>query len=234
MRLGLASINHARIVASDRKHTLMFDPLQIPNVWRAESLSVPTGLAVPSEFSALDSALGGGWPTPALIELLLDVHGIGELQLVLPLLRRLSDASPLSPLILWLNPPYQPYVVALAQHGLLHVQHWLEMNLSARDTLWCIEQALRSGACAAVLAWISSPKTTSLRRLKLAVAASRTTVVLYRPLCDAALPSPATIRARLSPRHAQLHISLIKLQGRKSCELSIDVGSCEHSPRRLR
>lgn len=201
----------------------MFDPLQIPHVWRAESFSVPNGPALPSGFAALDSALGGGWPQPALIELLLDVYGIGELQLMFPLLRQLASQSPHPPLILWLNPPYQPYAVALAQHGLLHAQHWLQMNLSPRDTLWCVEQALKSGACSAVLAWVSSPKMASLRRLKLAVAASQTTAVLYRPLKEAALPSPAAIRAQLSPCDAQLQISLIKLPSRKSCELLIPV-----------
>lgn len=211
----------------------MFDPLQIPNVWRAESLSAPNGPALSSGFPTLDSALGGGWPKPALIELLLDVYGIGELQLVLPLLRQLANVPPHPPLILWLNPPYQPYIVGLAQQGLLGAQHWLEMNLSARDTLWCMEQALRSGACSAVLAWVSSPRTASLRRLKLAVAASQTTAVLYRPLREAALPSPATIRVGLSPNDGQLQISLIKLQGRKGCELSMDVGFCPNSSWRV-
>src|SRR5688572_4505042 len=107
----------------------MFDPLQIPNVWRAQSLASRASV-VPTGFDSLDAALGGGWPTPALLEILTDVHGIGELQLILPLLRTLTRRPPSPALIAWLNPPYEPNAVALAQHGFAHCQHWLAMNLS--------------------------------------------------------------------------------------------------------
>src|SRR5687767_2886478 len=103
----------------------MFDPLQIPNVWRAQSLAPETSLKS-TGFSALDAALGGGWPQPAMIEMLTDVYGIGELQVILPLLRT-SVGPPTSapPVIAWINPPYEPNAVALAQHALLDRPHWL-------------------------------------------------------------------------------------------------------------
>ena len=86
----------------------MIDPLQIPNVWRAGSLGLMRDAAIPAGFSAIDSAIGGGWPCPALIEIFTDVHGIGELQLFLPLFRSLSCSSSNRSLMLWLNPPYEP------------------------------------------------------------------------------------------------------------------------------
>ncbi|MGH8425257.1 MAG: hypothetical protein ACRER3_23365, partial [Pseudomonas fluorescens] len=66
----------------------MSDPLldQLPNVWRAASLVRGRGSYCPTGDAALDEALGGGWPSPALIELLTDKHGIGELQLLMPLI----------------------------------------------------------------------------------------------------------------------------------------------------
>src|SRR5688572_3435128 len=124
----------------------MFDPLQIPNVWRAQSLAPETSLT-PTGFAALDDALGGGWPQPAMIEMLTDVYGIGELQLVLPLLRASvvpERAAP--PLIAWINPPYEPNAVALAQQALLDRPHWLITTASTRDALWSVEQALKAGA----------------------------------------------------------------------------------------
>lgn len=201
----------------------MSDPLQIPHVWRAQSLRVAPGSVVPSGFETLDAALGGGWPAPALIEILTDLNGIGELQFVLPLLTALSHRPPQPALIQWLNPPYAPNAVALAQHGLAHCLHWVQRELSARDTLWAMEQALRSGACSAVLAWTPSVKSPSLRRLKLAVAAAHCVGILYRPANDAACASPANIRARLTPRESQLQVSLLKIQGRTSAEITLDI-----------
>lgn len=201
----------------------MFDPLQIPNVWRADSLGVARGTVVPSGFSAIDSALGGGWPCPALIEIFTDVYGIGELQLFLPLFRALSNRSSNRALMLWLNPPHQPNSVALAQVGLKDVRHWVESSLTPRDTLWAMEQTLRLGACSVVVAWAGGVKSSSLRRLKLAVAASPSVALLYRPLKEAEEPSPATIRLRLAPSEGQLSVSLFKIPGRRSCDLTLDI-----------
>jgi cell division inhibitor SulA/protein ImuA len=178
---------------------------------------------VPSGFEAIDAALGGGWPTPALIEILTDVYGIGELQLVLPLLSALSLRPPQPALILWLNPPYFPNAVALAQHGLSACQHWVETNLSPRDTLWAMEQALRAGACSAVMAWAPAVKAAGLRRLKLATSSSASIGILYRTSTHASQPSPATLRLLLSCSDSQLRVSLFKIQGRKSREVTLDV-----------
>ena len=46
--------------------------------------------------------------------------------------------------------------------------------------LWAMEQALRSGLCAAVIAWSKSAARPVLRRLQLAAAGSRL-AVLFRP-----------------------------------------------------
>lgn len=62
----------------------------IPMLWRAQSLGSTQSHCVPTGFAALDEALGGGWPVPWLIELLSDEHGVGELRLLLGLLRPVS------------------------------------------------------------------------------------------------------------------------------------------------
>lgn len=46
----------------------MFDPLQIPNVFRARSVRPSARKVLPTGFDDLDAALTGGWPHPALIE----------------------------------------------------------------------------------------------------------------------------------------------------------------------
>ncbi|MBX3682927.1 MAG: SOS cell division inhibitor SulA, partial [Thauera sp.] len=57
------------------------------SVWHASRLAGAAGAVLPTGFSALDAELpGGGWPAGALIELLADRPGVGELSLLLPLL----------------------------------------------------------------------------------------------------------------------------------------------------
>jgi protein ImuA len=148
----------------------MFDPLQIPNVFRARSVRSSTRKTLPTGFDALDAALLGGWPHPALIEILIDAYGIGELRMLLPLLRSLASINS-SPLIVWLNSPYLPNAVALEQSG-VHATNWVSRDLSERDLLWISEQCLRSTASSAVLAWSKAPSTAALRRLKLAAAST--------------------------------------------------------------
>lgn len=202
----------------------MFDPLQIPNVWRAQSLATRASL-LPTGFAVLDEALGGGWPTPAFIEILIDTYGIGELQLLVPLLRSVVTNSPQPVVVAWLNPPYEPNAVALAQHGLGDSQHWLVRNVTAKDTLWSMEQALKSRACAAVLAWASGVSMPSLRRLKLAVQGAAQYAILFRPSVDSAQASPAHVRLQLVPHQGRLLTTVLKAPGRKRCELLIDIDS---------
>jgi protein ImuA len=130
---------------------------QIPHVFRAASLTAAPAV-VPSGFADLDQVLGGGWPVPGLLELLCDQPGVGELQLLVPLMKSLSahittETAVRKP-VLWINPPYEPHALALAQHGLDPAQHWCMQNLSMGDALWAAEQSLRSGACAILLCWL--------------------------------------------------------------------------------
>ena len=48
------------------------------------------------------------------------------------------------------------------------------------DALWAAEQAMRSGACAAVLFWLPSDEYAWLRRLQMAAEAGRAMAVLFR------------------------------------------------------
>jgi hypothetical protein len=201
----------------------MPDPFHHPDVWRAQSLAAGQGTTIPTGFASLDDALGGGWPSPSLIEILNDVYGIGEIQLILPLIARLVAAANGPALIVWINPPHQPNAVALAQHGLMSAQHWTLMDLCAADALWCTEKAIRSGACTAVIAWAANANITSLRRLKLAIAHSKAVAILYRPAHESAQASPAAVRVRLAPDESRLRASVIKIRGRESCELMIDI-----------
>lgn len=180
--------------------------------------AVPRAI-VPSGFAALDAQLpGGGWPHPALIEVLNERPGIGELSLFLPALRHLSECNPT---IAWFNPPHLPYPPALAERGLARVNLLVSKPFTAARTLWAMEQALRSGACAAVLAWVDAANMHALRRLKLAANAGPCFGLLFRSPRQRAHPSPATVRLMLSADEAMLVVELMKVQGGKAATVRL-------------
>ena len=197
---------------------------QIPNLWRADALTAATPQCVSSGYAQLDHALGGGWPVPGLLEVLCDQYGIGELQLFMPLMRALSlpasaaalDSTVIKP-VMWINPPFEPQALALAQYGLQPAQHWLSRNLNATDALWAVEQSLRSGACALVLSWLSGLGMSDLRRLKLAALTGACVGVLFRPQREAVQATAANLRLQLSATAEGLRVELLKVQGRRPC-----------------
>lgn len=62
-------------------------------VWKGRPAAPPASVH-PTGLAALDAVLPtGGWPEAALSEILMAKEGVGELQLVLPTLARLSTAG---------------------------------------------------------------------------------------------------------------------------------------------
>lgn len=197
----------------------MTDPLQRllqhPSLWRAGRSAV-TRTVLPTGFAALDRQLpGGGWPFPALIEFLMDRCGLGEIGLLVPALRELQRraGSEMPGMLAWLNPPYIPYAPGLAQRGLELQRQIVTGPLTTVQTLWAMEQALRSGACAAVLAWADVASTQSLRRLKLAAFEGGSLGVLFRSSRQRSQASPANLRLSLNVAGEQLQVELVKVQG---------------------
>src|SRR3954469_11776903 len=139
--------------------------LHHPAIWRGDRLSRVESLSVPTGFSALDAQLpGGGWPTAALTEILPEHEGIGELRILGAALASLSQQSRT---LAWIAPPHLPYAPALAALRIDLKRLIIVTTRSPKETLWATEQALRSQACGAVLAWPSAIKYPELRRLQL-------------------------------------------------------------------
>src|SRR5882762_6617217 len=184
--------------------------LQRHPVWRGESLAKNVA-ALPTGFPCLDAELpGGGWPRQGLTELLTDEAGIGELELVLPALAALTSAGNRS---VWIGPPHVPYAPALAAAGLDLTHLLIVTPASRRDALWAAEQALRSGGCHALAAWLRKPRYAELQRLAVAAEASHAVAFLYRPLAAAAESSPACLRLALEPAGLELVVHIVKRRG---------------------
>jgi len=88
-------------------------------LWRGSDLkgnlaNKIVGLA--TGFEALDKILPArGWPSGAIVEVLISQSGIGELQLLMPTMMHLSR---LERWLVWVAPPYVPYAPALQTAGL--------------------------------------------------------------------------------------------------------------------
>jgi hypothetical protein len=167
--------------------------LQTRQVWRGRAAPPPAG-EQPTGWAELDAALpAGGWPEAALSEILLPADGVGELRLLLPTLARLSRGS--RPIVL-VAPPYAPCVAGWQQHG-VDMRQVEIVAAGEADVLWATEQCLRSGSCAAVLAWPRQADDRALRRLQVAADGGRALAFVFRDRRHLGNPSPAALRLEL-------------------------------------
>jgi protein ImuA len=194
-------------------------PLPHPDVWRADRLDSGGIAAQPSGFAALDAQLpGGGWPLGMLTELISREPGIGEVRLLVPVLRRLTRDRRV---VLMLGPPHVPYAPALAGFGIDLDYLIVVQAAQAADRLWAVEQTLRSASFGALLAWLPQDRTRPehLRRMQLAAQGTRGPAFLFRQLPAQFEASPAPLRLLLLPRpRQQLSVQLLKRRGPLSAQ----------------
>jgi hypothetical protein len=225
------------------------DLLRHPALWRAREQggsSSPAGL--PTGYPELDRCLpGGGWPPRGLIEILADRAGIGELTLLLPALARLCGTADVAACrdtagtahgslrdshgwLAWISPPYSPYAPALAAGG-IDVHRMLVVCATPAE--WAMEQALRSGACSAVLGWAACRDRQSLRRLQLAAEQSNAFAVLFRTLGAVREASSAMLRIALEGSRDGLELRILKSRGGRATSLRLSaIGSIASAPAR--
>jgi hypothetical protein len=189
--------------------------LERPDIWRGDSLSRAGARGIPSGFSGLDAELpGGGWPAGALTEVLPAHECIGELRLLGPVLAALSQRGLW---LAWIAPPHLPYAPALSAAGIDIAKLVIVRTASAKETLWATEQALRSNACGAVLAWLPkvrcAAKYAELRRLQIAAEGGRAPVFLFRSPEIASESSPAALRIALGTAGGGLAVRVLKRRG---------------------
>ena len=185
---------------------------QHPALWRGGDLARMAVPGVASGFAALDAELpGGGWPVGGLTELMPAHEGIGELRLLGGALARLSATGRH---LAWIAPPHRPYAPALAAAGIHLAQLVVVRTKTAQETLWATEQALRSNACGAVLAWpAAGVDYPALRRLQIAAEGSRALAFLFRLPRAAQNTSPAVLRLLLDTDRGGLAVTIAKRRG---------------------
>jgi hypothetical protein len=181
-------------------HETLQTLLRDRRIWQGEvAATSPAG--TPTGCIDLDDALpGGGWPTASLTEILIEHHGLGELELLMPALAELSKGPRV---IVWVTPPFIPYAPALISAGVELKRLLLVHAGTPADVLWSAEQALRSGSCAAVLLW-AEPSTRWLRRLQLAAETGSAWGVLFRTAEARSRSSYAALRLCVQSERLEL------------------------------
>lgn len=197
------------------------------DVWQGDAEQADEG-GVHTGFAALDAAFfHRGWPRAGLTELLCDSCGIGELRLLAPALAALCRNEARS--IALVAPPFVPYPQALGGIGVDVGKILLIRPRNRYEALWAMEQALRIGACSAVLGWLSEKSLgfSNLRRLLLAARQGEAWGSLFRPAQAAKGASAAELRLHLSPGSGNcLRVNVIKRRGGWPLSgIELDVGA---------
>ncbi|MDE3010952.1 MAG: translesion DNA synthesis-associated protein ImuA [Pseudomonadota bacterium] len=188
------------------------DLLRHPAIWRGDQLAQTTA-TLSTGFAELDAELpGGGWARAGLTELQVPREGAGELSMLLPALAQVSREHRW---VVFVAPPYLPYAPALGQAGIDLSRYMLVRVQSLESRLWAIEQALRSGACGAVLFWANGLDEHHLRRLQLAAVEGDAMGFCFdtQPR-QVQRSSPVPLRLALRPGPgAQLDLEILKRRG---------------------
>jgi len=174
--------------------------------------AVPDGIS--SGYPALDAILPWkGWPRHGLVEII-SAQDIGELHLLMPVLRSLSRQQKPS---VWIAPPHTPYAPALLQAGIaLEYVFIVQSDISWRQTLWSLEKTLQTAGCPLVLAWLRQLNMPVLRRLQLATQTGQTLGVLFHQRHISNSPSVLQLAvqpSKLPESHGSLEVRVLKARG---------------------
>ena len=181
-----------------------------PRLWRGRSAYRHAAHYLSTGYRELDALLPGrGWPARALTELVAPHWGVGELRLLTPLMRTLTERGRW---LLWVCPPYMPYAPALLRANVdTRYLAVIARTDSATDKHWSIEKALQSGAFGLVLGWAQYFSHAVLRRLQLAAEKGACPGVL---LCNSETrSSPAALRLKLSASTTGIAVNVLKARG---------------------
>ncbi|HEV8257024.1 MAG TPA: translesion DNA synthesis-associated protein ImuA [Casimicrobiaceae bacterium] len=205
--------------------------LHHPLLWRGDQLARADN-AVSSGFASLDRELpGGGWPKAALTELWLDGEGIGELSVLLPALKRLTQAGEWIALV---APPHIPYAPAFAGQGVDPARMIVIEAEEDKHRWWAAEQVLRANSAGALLFWPTTLADQRTRRLQLAAQEGEALAFLFTSTTRATQPSPSPLRIRLALMGNRLGVDIFKRRGGTvSAPLLLDVaaGSSANGPK---
>ncbi len=188
--------------------------LKHPAIWRIGQMPVSVKDGIPTGHSILDALLPShGWTQGELTEILTNEQGIGELLLMAPAIRQVTQAGRS---VILIAPPYLPYPMAIESLG-VRLNRVVLIQADGEERLWATEQAARSGACGMVITWSGANRKEwcypALRRLQVAASNGNTALMAYRPANAMLDASPAPTRLVVLAQQGMLQIKIAKRRG---------------------
>lgn len=147
-------------------------------LWRGSDMAEQGDYGHSTGYTELDDILPGrGWPKNSMMEIVTPHWGMGELQLLIPYMREITEQGKW---ILWISPPYLLNAPALLKEGIdINQILIVQLDTSCKEAMWAIEKALQTESCGLVLAWQNWLSNKVLRRLQLAAEGGETLGVLF-------------------------------------------------------
>lgn len=149
--------------------------LQHPSIKRGRQTYSASKERVSSQNDSIDHALQGGLPAYGFIRLICP-QGAGEVLHHLPILKNIQSQKKH---IIFVNPPAQLSHHWFFQHEIAHEQCLFVMPNNEQETLWSVEQCLRSEACGCVLFWSMSHSPKLARRLQVIASHHQTLLLCF-------------------------------------------------------
>lgn len=181
-------------------------------LWKGNQLGGPINPTLSTGFPSLDEQLvGGGWPCNGLTEILATQFSMLEWRLLAPALRQVCDAGRD---IVIVGPPKHPYPPGLRQDG-IDTKRLVWVNVDApAERLWATEQAIKSNACGAMLAWLPQVRAEQIRRLQVLAMSCDAPVFLFRLTSVASDSSAAPLRVIAGMNEDwELQVQVLKRRG---------------------
>lgn len=182
-------------------------------IWQRHHGDAPA--AIDTGFEAMNQHLpGGGWPAAGVVEIIYPHLGLGELSLLLPCLRQLSQRERW---LAWVAPPWRPNAAALVSAG-VDIRKLLLVSpkngvSQHRDTLWSLEECIKSGAVSAILGWPQQLKPDQARRLHLCASQYQVPCFLFKqqPVTQTPASTACALRLQLQAIDTQrVTVSVLK------------------------
>lgn len=159
-------------------------------------------------YDLLDRKLQGGFPKHGVVELQTP-QGIGELRLLLPHLKRTSQAR----LSVFVQPPGYLSAEQLSAEGFDANKILLIYPKTAKEALWAAEQCLKSGACSNVLLWQSDLEVHQARRLQVASETGDCLSFLFKAEQKSLFSLPVSLSMTLLPHSLGIEVTITKRKG---------------------